>query len=71
MKVLFLLKSEILNKNITFVCPKLKNMKKTDLFSHNTPQNRHPSSWIHLPKDNDVVNVKWIYNTKQDADGNV
>ena len=46
MKVLFLLKSEILNKNITFVHPKLKNMKKSDLFSHKPLENRHPSSWI-------------------------
>ena len=23
-------------------------MKKSNLFSHKTPQTRHPSSWIHL-----------------------
>ena len=26
---------------------------------------------VDVPKDKDVVSVKWIYNTKQDADGNV
>ena len=26
---------------------------------------------IDVPKDKDVINVKWIYKTKQDADGNV
>ena len=24
-----------------------------------------------VPKDKDVMNVKWIYKTKQDVDGNV
>jgi hypothetical protein len=40
-------KSEIPNKNITFIRPKMENMKNSELFSHGTPQNRHPSSWIH------------------------
>ena len=26
---------------------------------------------VDVPKDKDVVSVKWIYKTKQDADGNV
>ena len=26
---------------------------------------------VDVPKDKDVINVKWIYKTKQDADGNV
>ena len=51
---MFLLESEILNENITFVRPNLKNMKTSNLFSHKTPQNRHPSSWIH-PQDNKIL----------------
>ena len=26
---------------------------------------------VDVPKDKDVINVKWIYKTKQDVDGNV
>ena len=26
---------------------------------------------VDVPKGKDVINVKWIYKTKQDADGNV
>ena len=26
---------------------------------------------VDVPKDKDVINVKWIYNTKQDGNGNV
>ena len=26
---------------------------------------------VDVPKDKDVISVKWIYKTKQDADGNV
>ena len=26
---------------------------------------------VHVPKDKDVINIKWVYKTKQDADGNV
>ena len=26
---------------------------------------------VDVPKDKDVVSIKWIYKTKQDADGNV
>ena len=26
---------------------------------------------VDLPKDKDVISVKWIYKTKQDVDGNV
>ena len=26
---------------------------------------------VDVPKDKDVINVKWIYKTKQDADANV
>ena len=26
---------------------------------------------VDVPKDKDVINVKWIYKTKKDADGNV
>ena len=26
---------------------------------------------IDVPKDKDVISVKWIYKTKQDAEGNV
>ena len=29
------------------------------------------SELVDVPKDNYVVSVKWIYKTKQDADGNV
>ena len=38
MKVLFLLKSEILNKNITFIRPKLKNMKNQIYFLIRPPK---------------------------------
>ena len=26
---------------------------------------------VDVPKDKDIISVKWIYKTKQDADGNV
>ena len=26
---------------------------------------------VDVPKDKDVISVKWIYKTRQDADGNV
>ena len=26
---------------------------------------------VRIPKDTNVISVKWIYKTKQDADGNV
>ena len=26
---------------------------------------------VDVPKDKDVISVKWIYKTKQDVDGNV
>ena len=26
---------------------------------------------VDVPKDKDVINFKWIYKTKKDADGNV
>ena len=29
------------------------------------------SKLVNVPKDKDVINVKWIYNTKQDGNGNV
>ena len=26
---------------------------------------------VDVPKDKDVINIRWIYKTKQDVDGNV
>ena len=26
---------------------------------------------VYVPKENDVISIKWIYKTKQDVDGNV
>ena len=26
---------------------------------------------VYVPKGKDVISIKWIYNTKQDVDGNV
>ena len=53
-------------------------MKKSNLFSHKTPQNRHPSSWIHpliiksqfdcVTKNDGVwFNLKW-YNDGSDLE---